>query len=192
MEPFAVGRRLLDFGFGPGYFWQAALKAGWDAYGCDISVAGVEQARQFWHTDRLFETDSPRLRSLAADGFDVINASQVFEHLTSPVQTTGELRLALTSGGVLALDVPNVASLPAMISRPAVLDPAHMIYWSAVTLHRLLEQNGFRVVEMLSGYGGTGLLSRFLSTGRAADVALRLRRITTHGNGLFAVAVRTD
>jgi len=161
--PFAPGKRLLDFGCGAGMFWHAAYEAGWDAYGSDIGVALVRAARQYWNTDRLLAAGIEELQQRFAGFFDVINASQVFEHLTNPKRTAPELRSLLKPGGVLTIDVPSIANWKEFFRKGAILDvPAHFYYWSPATIRRLLEESGYEIAVLQAGFGGRRLIRRLV------------------------------
>jgi SAM-dependent methyltransferase len=151
LEAALPGRgRLLDFGCGPCYFLERAVRNGWDAHGVEVGAWSREAAAARGVSDRLF------LGLLAEqkfpDGhFDVVYSNQVFEHLARPREDLRELRRVLRPGGVLYLNVPNYHRLPVMADvDDFVLDMpmAHVNYFSPRTLGRLVG------VLRLSTYGG--------------------------------------
>ena len=168
--------RLLDVGFGMGEFWRAADGAGWDAYGIDIHATGVAQARDFWKTDRLIAGRIGDVPSLFSEPFDVVNLSQIVEHLPDPLAGIRSAAQVLRSGGLLTIDVPNVRSASGRLDRGRVMDvPAHLYYWSSGTLRRALEICGFRVLEVTSGFGLANLLGRVIAPRPTARIAGCLR-----------------
>lgn len=191
--PHALGRTLLDFGCGArAWFWKEAMAHGWDAYACDIKRANIERLQELHGRERFFTFAAGDLGAAHDDRFDVANASEVLEHVPEPRVTLGELRRVLKHDGALTLDVPNVnMALARLVRGRAANPPAHAYYWSPETLHRFLEGGGFTVVVLQSGLGGLRRLSRVMEPAAAAACASRLRRFTSLGGGIFAVAVKT-
>src|SRR5690606_26413684 len=82
----ALKGRSLDVGCGVGFVVQlmATPLFGFDSFGCDISSAAVERARQ-----RLGEASEQRVRLIEGDGalpfgdgeFEVVTCFDVVEHL---------------------------------------------------------------------------------------------------------------
>jgi len=101
--------RMLDFACGAGYFYEQAIARGWDAYGVELGDWCSEAARRRglpnMHIGLLRDLDFPD------DYFDVVNASQVFEHLPNPKADLLELKRILRPGGLLVIDVPNYTSI---------------------------------------------------------------------------------
>ena len=182
-------RRLLDVGCGTGEFWRAASDAGWDAYGVDIHEDGVAAARDFWKTSRLIAGRVDEVSSLFQGSFDVVNLSEVVEHLVDPLAGLRSLALVLRPGGLLTIDVPNVQSFAGWLDRDRIIDvPAHLSYWSSATLRRALETCGYKVVELNSGFGLANLLGRVFAPQTAARIARHLRRIGRGGGVIYALA----
>lgn len=193
VEPFVPGRRLLDFGCGVGKFWNVAQQAGWDAFGCDISREIIAQARAFWKTDRLFAASIAGLIQTHPNSFDVINASQTFEHFADPAMMARALWKLLTPGGVLTVDVPNLNVWSEKVRHGSVLDvPAHCYYFAPGTIRRLFESNGYRVVGVWSGIAALRWLARRIqSPQRVGQIAARLRKFGGGGGLLQVVAIKS-
>lgn len=189
VEPHAAGRSLLDFGCGTGWLCSLTLNNGWDAWGCDIYQASVELSTRLSQTDRLFVANSNDVRRERPGAFDVVNLSEVLEHLPNPLEVLRDLRHVLGAGGVLTADVPNIDHYVKVLGRRHVVDvPAHHNYWSCRTLACAAEQAGFEVRSVDSGAGGAELLSRFTEPGTAARIASRLRRFGRYGRGIWLTA----
>ncbi len=82
--------RLLDLACGPGYFYEQALRRGWDAHGADVGAWTQEAVRRRgignMHTGTLTDLNFPD------EHFDVVYAAQVFEHLPNPKAELAEIR----------------------------------------------------------------------------------------------------
>lgn len=146
--------RLLDFGCGAGYFLERAQQRGWDAHGVELGPWAGEAARRRGvpnlHTARLQDLKYP-------DGhFDVVNASQVFEHLTHPLPELAEIRRVLKPGGVFLIDVPNYHTLPILLGVDDFMlnaPPQHVAFYTPRTLRKLLAAGGFVVERVFSSSG---------------------------------------
>jgi SAM-dependent methyltransferase len=119
-ELFAVARtlggscdslRVLDYGMGWGLWARIAHGLGAMTYGFDLSASRCEYARA--HGIEVVELDD--LRGL---GVDFVNADQVFEHLTSPVEVATLLASALRPGGILKIAVPRADDIASRLRSP--------------------------------------------------------------------------
>ncbi len=147
IERFVPKGNILDFGAGPGLFLEAARERGWRPYGLEPLVGFAIFARGNFGL--------PVVNDLLRDGvfpegrFDAITAIQVLEHVTDPLSELSKLRRLLRSGGVLAVEVPNVASpwvrLLGAKHRHFVED--HLNFFGPRTLRHFLELGGLTVVQ---------------------------------------------
>ncbi|WP_338894358.1 class I SAM-dependent methyltransferase [Streptomyces sp. TG1A-60] len=139
-------RSLLEAGSAGGYFIEAARRAGIAADGVELSEVCVRHAR-----DKLkmpvrqgcFETVTP------TTAVDAVCAFHVLEHVDEPRRFLTKARASLTTGGWLALEVPNIASSSAQRqggSWPHLQPDCHRWHFSARSLTALVEECGF-VVE---------------------------------------------
>ncbi|MDP8247621.1 MAG: class I SAM-dependent methyltransferase [Candidatus Tritonobacter lacicola] len=169
--------RILDFGCGNGTFVFTALAEGWDASGIDLNEGLIKAANMYWKghplgeswknarldpsnmlagaaglhrkTDRLFAASPDEFSREHAGTFDLINSSQVMEHLVSPSQTVASLATMLAAGGWLIADVPNIRCWREIVKRGATLNPtAHLYYFDRSTIKRLMAMNGLEVVSI--------------------------------------------
>lgn len=138
--------RVLDIGCGRG-----ALLGQFHALGCECH--GVERTDfPLTHLGPGLHLHRGRLESLEfpAGYFDVVVLWHVLEHLSHPMQTLACARHLLRPGGVLAVAVPNFASLQAGLFGASWfhLDlPRHLFHFPLATLRRCLEETGFEVVH---------------------------------------------
>ena len=73
---------------------------GCDVYGLDLSDSRMDRARELGIKSLHWD-------NLGSHKFDFINAEQVFEHLTHPLDTLIHLSDALKPGGVIRIGVPR-------------------------------------------------------------------------------------
>jgi SAM-dependent methyltransferase len=141
--------RLLDFGCGAGGFLVAARDHGFD-------VAGLEVNRDLArHVETTYSI--PVFAGLIDDPgfglgpFDVIASFQVFEHLIDPRHTLERLLTHLAPGGLLLIEVPNLAALGERLRRGSTMDDSHLFYFDARSLSRLMREAGFEIVRIEQG-----------------------------------------
>lgn len=142
-----IGRpgRLLDVGCGYGFFAREAVEQGFQVVGIEMAdterritqqVAGIRPASVPFED---FEMAPP---------FDAIVMSQVLEHAADPILWLRRARQLLNDGGVIAIAVPNFASLFRLTMQekdPYVIPPTHLNYFSPRNLQSALENTGFSV-----------------------------------------------
>jgi SAM-dependent methyltransferase len=159
---FVAGRsgRLLDMGCGLGFFVKTvSVHPGWTADGCEISQAAVTYARE---TLKLDQVACARLEDAPwpPGSFDLVTMWDVLDHIAFPDPVLSRCHSLLKDGGVLFIRTPNVsvhlprARLNSLVwgERPGVgyLQPRdHLHHYSAATLRRLLQRNGFSQLEYM-------------------------------------------
>lgn len=141
---------LLDVGCGDGwmlYLFKSAAPDRIRTYGVDIKPEVCEAARKRGHTVYcgLFEDvefDQP---------FDVINLSNVIEHVTDPVGVVKKAARSLRPGGLLILETPNCNSWDARRFVSGAWGsyhiPRHFTFFNPTTLGKMGALAGFRILE---------------------------------------------
>ncbi len=171
-----AGQRVLDVGCGEGRFAAALAGAGAQVVGIDVAEEPLRRARA-QHPDldltlRLVAPEGPW--PLEDASFDVVWAGETIEHVQDTAAWLSEVRRVLRSGGELLLSTPAHGPLTVLglaLSRRAFaarFDPRsdHLRFYSRATLTELLEDFGFREIE-LRGLGGTpGARRTLLATAR--------------------------
>jgi 2-polyprenyl-3-methyl-5-hydroxy-6-metoxy-1,4-benzoquinol methylase len=153
------GTRLLEIGCGFGLGLDFARRAlGWHVLGMDpspLAAAGrsllglpIEQA--------YLQRDDPQL----GGRFDVVMASEVIEHVTSPPDFLRTLHSALCEGGTLVLTTPDIDAVrvdtPSGLLVPLLSVGFHLVLQSKESLALLLRQAGFEAIEVRQ-VGGASL-----------------------------------
>jgi 2-polyprenyl-3-methyl-5-hydroxy-6-metoxy-1,4-benzoquinol methylase len=146
--------RILEVGCGYGYFLKAALDAGYDAYGVDLSPAAVKFAEERY-PGRVFRGFVEEIPEIQAEKYDVIFASHLIEHVTDPaafLDTAGRL---LKPGGLVVMVTPNIGSLLSRVSGQRWVSfkiPEHVSYYDHKTMTELLRRTNFEVAAIDSAY----------------------------------------
>jgi SAM-dependent methyltransferase len=180
VERWSPGRgRLLEVGASWGHSLAAARDRGWDVAGVELSPSASSYAREHFGLT-VFNcqlADAP----LDDASFDAVIMWHVLEHVSNPKQELARLATLLKPGGILGLRVPNIASFGARVAGqwwPWMCPPAHLWFFSATTLPRLLSASGFEVLEVktLRGDGNNLYQYALMAAGNGLnDLRLRLR-----------------
>jgi 2-polyprenyl-3-methyl-5-hydroxy-6-metoxy-1,4-benzoquinol methylase len=159
--------RVLDVGSGWGIFLAFAKEHGWIPFGLEPLPACAIYARDKFNLDVI--TDTLRENTFSPEFFDVITSFQVFEHLPNIQNDIRILYKMLRQNGIIMIEVPNYATWTMRIlrSRHRHFVPDHINFFSAKTLSRLLEGNGFQVLEHYSP-------TRYMSISHSIEYWLRV------------------
>ncbi|MDH4164410.1 MAG: class I SAM-dependent methyltransferase [Nitrospirota bacterium] len=142
---FLVNSKVLDFGCGAAGFLRKAQTLA-------AEVSGVEperRVRAYWgNTIALHENITD-----AGDGYDLITAFHVIEHLPDPRTMLKELASRLKNHGKLILEVPNAEdSLLTLYENEAFQRftywSKHLFLFNADNLRQLADQAGLRIVSI--------------------------------------------
>lgn len=149
LEPHRGGGRILDVGCSIGLFLKLAEERGWNGVGIEFS----DRARRYAVEELGLEVVETPLDDAdwPPKSFDVVTLNSVIEHLNEPRRMLAEIRRLLKPQGALYVITPNVESLACRLlhDRAATFDGRnHLVYFSAPTLTRALEVEGFRVQSM--------------------------------------------
>jgi 2-polyprenyl-3-methyl-5-hydroxy-6-metoxy-1,4-benzoquinol methylase len=197
------GRRLLDVGCGSGSLMFGAREKFDELYGVDVSAYRVDEAER---KAREQFGDAHRLHFLVANAddkldfpdemFDAVTSIAVIEHVFDPYAVIGEMHRVLRPGGILVVQVPNIAyikhrihlllgKLPVTASphnwREIGWDGGHLHHFTLGSLRELLQEMGFRVLKVR----GSGLFSKVrglrasLLTG---DLCLKAQKCSSSGS----------
>lgn len=131
-------RRVMEVGFGSGAFLSFCREQGWE-------VTGVEQNRLLVEAARGtgFQAFQNHLTPPEADGFDLIAAFDVLEHIPPDLaeRWIGDLHDRLAPGGTLLLRFPNGDSPFGMTYQNG--DPTHTSVVGGLKARYYAEKAGF-------------------------------------------------
>ena len=142
-ETLTASRTLLDVGCGEGALLRAAAVRGLEAVGVEPDPQSAATARAVSGAE-VFAAPFGAA-DLGGRRFDLVTVTHVLEHVGDPLALLGKARALLAQGGALFVEVPNVMR-PQMSCR-RMFPPAHLVYYSPVTLVAMLRQAGLRAVQ---------------------------------------------
>lgn len=152
--------RVLDAGCGNGAFCGALVKQGcYEVVGTDLAESGVAIARRHYPGAEFHVLSvQDDLVSFFGSPFDAVVSLEVIEHLYSPKQFVMGMFRVIRPGGTLIISTPyhgylkNLAlSITGKMDHhfTANWEGGHIKFFSRQTLTKLLEENGFRVVDFI-------------------------------------------
>jgi SAM-dependent methyltransferase len=101
--------RVLEVGCGLGHLlgW---FTGGYQAFGVDINQWALAKARRNVPTARFARMSAEDLGAFPDSAFQIVVSKHVVEHLPHPERAIAEMSRVLSSGGLLILATPNLAS----------------------------------------------------------------------------------
>lgn len=156
-------KAILDVGCGNGAIAIKLIEQGFNVYGIDASIQGIQLAKKRFH-ERFF------VQELTQDGWpkelsniasDTIISTEVIEHLYDPRSYVSfcENILLANGGGQLIISAPYhgywknlaLAVIGNLDAHHTVLwDGEHIKFWSKATLITLLKEQEFKVSDFVS------------------------------------------
>jgi len=170
------GRRVLDYGCGPGFLLERLLQRGIRAEGLEFSPESVDQVRKRCGDHPLFGgiTLADQLPSpLENQGVDVAFLVEVLEHLPAKAleETLGDIRRILSVGGFLIATTPHNEDLEIV---KTICPDCGCIF------HPWQHVNSFtpaRMTNLLQGHGMQAVVCTATTLGRGGpSKVLRLAR----------------
>ncbi len=192
-----IGPRILSVGnIGSSDAWNNLLERfsedGAEIWGLDVDKDRALELPRPAHA-RQVVGDAENL-PFGENTFSSIWMGQILEHLYQPFQTISLAYRALTPGGVLVLDTPNVFSLGRIIQwllrgeDKMLGEPSHLIFYSFTAVQVLLKNAGFENIQLASD----GKISFGFATSKIklTTVPYALRFLERFGAHILAAAVK--
>ena len=150
-----LGRpRILEIGSGLGYLTYALQRAGYDCHGIDISTQAVAAARRDFG-DFYSVMDLMEMHAEGIDGFDLIIATELIEHVTDPQALLEKAQGLLKHGGRLIMTTPNKDLYSERFVWHTDPPPVHLWWFSKTSMRRMAWDLGMSVgfVDFSGFYG---------------------------------------
>jgi 2-polyprenyl-3-methyl-5-hydroxy-6-metoxy-1,4-benzoquinol methylase len=140
--------RILDIGTGNGFFLLEALNQGYtEAWGIEPSKHAVELANKKIR-ERII-LDILKEDQFKEESFDVITLFQVIDHLEDPNLVLKICNKYLKKRGAILCISHDVSSLSSKLfgEKSPVFDIEHTQLFSKKTIEKILNRNGFKVIQ---------------------------------------------
>ncbi len=161
LVPVGAPLRILDVGCGPGWVAAELRRRGHHVTGVDV-VADEEIGAR---TDRFFVADVERgIPDEVGDGFDVVIAADVIEHVRNPDELLADLAGRMDPAGTIIASVPNFAHWYPRLrtvtglfdyDQRGILDRTHVRFFTRRSFRRALANTG--LVTTAESYAGLPL-----------------------------------
>jgi SAM-dependent methyltransferase len=138
---------LLDVGCGTGAFVHEMQQRYWTVTGLEPDAGAREMAKKLYDLNLKNQNE---LFHLPVSSFDAITLWHVLEHVHDLAGYIQQLKLLLKETGKLFIAVPNYTSLDARTYKEywAAYDvPRHLYHFSPLSMQRLMEKNGLKIIQ---------------------------------------------
>jgi SAM-dependent methyltransferase len=146
------GRRVLDLGCRYGALTRAYVE-GNDVVGVDVDRDALAEAAKLGIETRWADADAPL--PFEDEGFDVVVAGELLEHVREPNRLVAESTRVLRPGGTFVGSVPNAFRLKNRLrfaaGRKPEDDPTHLHMFSPSDVDALLSGFADRHVHFIAG-----------------------------------------
>jgi 2-polyprenyl-3-methyl-5-hydroxy-6-metoxy-1,4-benzoquinol methylase len=168
------GRAVLDVGCGKGDFVDAALNAGWDVEGIELSQPAVNIAQGFCLPVSNLDFFSDKIKNASRD---LVTMFEVIEHVPNPGEFFSRAEEIVKPGGLVYLTTPNFNSLDRRVLSAGsdAIHREHLTYFTPKTLiNAVRKRTNLDVVHLETRNVSTQLI-------RAIRGSLRLGRLAVAG-----------
>jgi 2-polyprenyl-3-methyl-5-hydroxy-6-metoxy-1,4-benzoquinol methylase len=151
------GKFILDIGCGAGAV-GARLKQEGECivHGCDISTDAIALSEQVLDKAFVFDLSENELVEYTNQSYDVVVATELIEHLFKPDVLLSQVASVIKDDGIFIVTTPNFLVWSNRIrmlfgqfkyTKTGLLDESHVHFFTYSTLHHLLKEHSFTVVQ---------------------------------------------
>ncbi len=146
---------ILDVGTADGYLGALLKQQGHSLVGVETDCAAADRARPYYET--IHSIDIEDFHFPYRNHFDIVLFADVLEHLRRPEEILRRCRPCLKPDGEIIVSVPNIANLFIRMAlllgyfeytERGILDRTHLRFYTRSTLQRMLQNCGYRIVEI--------------------------------------------
>lgn len=146
------GKKVLEFGCGPGRFLYECHKKGASITGVDISPNAAQLAKRYFGLNIIEKTLEQAMieKDILPGAFDYIFVFEIIEHLSQPMAVLKTLHQLLIPGGLLIVSVPNFYLFRLMdMSTPGLNSWfEHLHFFDIATLTNCLIKCNFKILHI--------------------------------------------
>ncbi|HNR31628.1 MAG TPA: class I SAM-dependent methyltransferase [Candidatus Hydrogenedentes bacterium] len=163
LQAFRPQGRVLDVGCSTGLMMSELTRAGFEAFGCDVSSEACAVVREQFGAERVCHGDTKDARGrFGESAFDIITLMDVIEHFHDAAGGLRDIHSLLKPGGLVFLRTPSLSSpffrladwsYRLTLGRytravQTIYHAEHIYFFSEKGLRMLLEESGLSMVSM--------------------------------------------
>jgi len=163
LQAFRQAGCVLDVGCSTGLMMSELTRAGFEAFGCDVSSEACAVAREQFGAERVCHGDTTDARVQFGEcAFDVATLMDVIEHFHDAAKGLRDIHALLKPGGLVFLRTPSLSSpffrladwsYRLTLGRytravQTIYHAEHLYFFSEKGLRMLLEESGFSIVSV--------------------------------------------
>ncbi len=150
-------KRILDVGCSEGTFCNMISRPDRELWGVEINPDAAKAASKVCHKVLVGDFNSI-FDQLPENYFDCVIFNDVLEHIYSPWDTIQQVKLLLSSDGVLVSSIPNFRYISNLITEVVVegefrykpeggiLDDTHIRFFTSKSICRMFGEQGYEVL----------------------------------------------
>ncbi len=167
-------KSFLEIGCGYGHtLIQAELNGALKAEGIEFSYAAVDVCKKAGLHVELVNANEPLKNSLSSKRYDVIAVYSLLEHVSDPTEFLKQIRLMITSDGVIVIRVPEMSTAGPWLS---LID--HFWHFTRQSLKIIFERSGFEIQEIFP----SGTFKGKVHPGKLSSITVIARPILSPKN----------
>lgn len=151
-------KKVLDIGCATGRIAEKLKKEkGCKVVGLEVNKEMAEIAKKRCDQVILLNVEKAAKLDFPNGYFDILFFADVLEHCSNPGEILVNLRKYLSKNGYVLISIPNVANWEIRLrllmgnfdyKGGTILDTGHLKFFTLRSIKQLLEQSGYRVVEV--------------------------------------------
>jgi spore maturation protein CgeB len=190
IKTFKQKGRLLDVGCNIGLFLKVSRQEGFDVLGVELNKDCAEYGRK--HYDLDIRSNYLDEVAFPDEYFDVITLFDVLEHVPDMHGFIAEVRRILKADGMLVLQLPNLNSVMAGITKSNwnwLTPPDHLYHFTPYTINKFLYLKGFSPKRTRSWEPADEFANNVLSSFKAKNLLGRIIFKVNQVTKLFTLLV---
>ncbi len=159
LELLGANKRVLELGSAAGHFTRALVRDNCRVVAVELDPVAAKGLEDVAERVVVGDLSDPAVIESAIDdeGFDVVVAGDVLEHLPDPLTVLRACRSALKPGGMVVLSVPNIAHADIKLQLLAgnfdyrdtgLLDRTHVHFFTRSSVEEMLRDAGLLMIDL--------------------------------------------